>query len=66
MAKGKSTSKPEPLHTPPSLQYAKRTSKGRFQEMGDVGRSHSADRRRKAKKTVKAGYGDSGRSATHA
>ncbi len=66
MAKGKSTSKREPLHTPPSSQHAKRTSKGRFKEMGDVGRSHSADRRRKAKKTVKASYADSGRSATHA
>jgi hypothetical protein len=40
--------------------YGKRTTGGRFKEMDDVGRSLSADRRRKAKKAVNAGYGDQG------
>ncbi len=41
-------------------RYAKRDAEGRFTEMDDVGRSLSADRRRSAKKKVKAGYGDQG------
>jgi hypothetical protein len=60
MAKRRSTSKRERLTTPTSTQYAKRTSKGRFKEMDDVGRSQTADRRKRAKKTTKAGYGDQG------
>ena len=40
--------------------YAKRTAKGRFKEMDDVGRSQKADRPRKAKRTVKSGFGDQG------
>jgi hypothetical protein len=59
MAK-KSTSKRERLKTPTSSQYAKRTSTGRFKEMDEVGRSQTADRRKRAKKTVKSGYGDQG------
>jgi hypothetical protein len=60
MAKKRSTSKRERLKTPTSTQYAKRTSKGRFKEMDEVGRSQTADRRKSAKKAVKAGYGDQG------
>jgi hypothetical protein len=41
-------------------RYVRRNKKGQFHEVDDVGRSLSADRRRKAKKTVKAGYGDKG------
>jgi hypothetical protein len=59
MAK-KSTSKRERLKTPTSSQYAKRTGEGRFKEMDEVGGSQSADRRKRAKKTVKADYGDQG------
>ena len=40
--------------------YAKRTARGRFKDMDDVGRSQKADRPRKAKKVVKSGYGDQG------
>ena len=40
--------------------YAKRTERGRFKEMDDVGRSQKADKPRKAKKTVRSGYGDRG------
>ena len=43
-----------------SSAYAKRTSRGRFKEMDDVGRSQKTDKRRKAKKTVRSGYGDQG------
>lgn len=35
-------------------------TKGQFKESDDVGRSLRADRRRTAKKSTKAGYGDQG------
>jgi hypothetical protein len=60
MAKNSSTSKRERLKTPTSTQFAKRTSKGRFKEMDEAGRSLSADRRKTAKNTVTAGFGDQG------
>lgn len=59
MAK-RSTTKRERLTTPSSTQYAKRTAKGRFSDMDEVGRSQAADSRKKAKTAVKAGYGDQG------
>jgi hypothetical protein len=40
--------------------YAKRKTSGRFSEMDEKGRSLGADRRKKAKKKVKSGYGDQG------
>jgi hypothetical protein len=40
--------------------FAKRTTRGRFKEMDSVGRSQKSDRRRKAKKRVKSGFGDQG------
>jgi hypothetical protein len=40
--------------------YAKRTARGRFKEMDDVGRSQKTDKPRKAKKRVRSGYGDQG------
>jgi hypothetical protein len=40
--------------------YAKRSSKGRFKEMDERGRSQAADRRREAKTKAKSGYGDRG------
>ena len=40
--------------------YAKRKSTGRFKEMDEKGRSLKTDRRKKAKKKTKAGYGDQG------
>ena len=40
--------------------YGKRTSRGRFKEMDEKGRSLKADRRTKAKKATKSGYGDRG------
>jgi hypothetical protein len=43
-----------------SSSYAKRTAKGRFKEMDAVGRSQKADKPKKAKKSVRGGYGDQG------
>jgi hypothetical protein len=40
--------------------YAKRDTKGRFKEMDDRSRSQSGDRRTRAKRRVKSGYGDKG------
>ena len=41
-------------------RFTKRTKSGRFKEMDAVGRSQKVDRRKKAKKKVKSGYGDQG------
>ena len=41
-------------------RYISRRKDGTFSKNVDVGRSLSADRRTKAKRTVKAGYGDKG------
>jgi hypothetical protein len=40
--------------------YAKRTSSGRFKEIDTISRSQRVDRKRKAKKKTKPGYGDQG------
>jgi hypothetical protein len=40
--------------------YAKRTARGRFKEMDEKGRSLKTDRRTRAKRAVKSGYGDQG------
>jgi hypothetical protein len=41
-------------------RYVRRDPKGSFSESDDVGRSLAADRRKKAKTTVKSGQGDKG------
>jgi hypothetical protein len=41
-------------------RFTKRTSTGRFKEMDQVSRSLSSDRRKKAKKKTKSGFGDQG------
>ena len=43
-----------------NVAFAKRRADGTFKEIDDSGRSLSADRRRKAKKTAKSGFGDQG------
>ena len=48
------------VRRPAAGSYAKRTARGRFTEMDDVGRSQKADKRRNAKKAVRSGYGDQG------
>ena len=40
--------------------YAKRTASGQFTELDDVGRSQKGDKRVKAKKASKPGFGDEG------
>ena len=48
------------VRRPKASAYAKRTARGRFREMDDVGRSQKADKPRRARKTVRSGYGDQG------
>jgi hypothetical protein len=48
------------VRRPKASAYAKRTTRGRFKETDDVGRSQKADKPRKAKRTVRSGYGDQG------
>ncbi|HUQ89622.1 MAG TPA: hypothetical protein VM096_18815 [Vicinamibacterales bacterium] len=43
-----------------ATMYAKRSGKGRFKEIDEQGRSQQADRRTKAKRRTKSGYGDQG------
>ena len=54
------TAKRDLVRGPKGSAYAKRTTRGRFKEMDDVGRSQKADKPRKAKKIVRRGYGDQG------
>jgi hypothetical protein len=46
--------------TPGDKRYVRRDSEGKFKEVDDVGRSLSADRKRKAKTVAKPGQGDRG------
>jgi hypothetical protein len=60
MAKKRAAGKRDLVKTPGNARFTKRTAKGAFKEMDDVGRSLKADRTRKAKKVAKSGFGDSG------
>jgi hypothetical protein len=46
--------------TPGDKRYVRRDADGTFKEVDDVGRSLSADRKRKAKTPAKPGQGDRG------
>jgi hypothetical protein len=46
--------------TPGDKRYVRRDSEGKFKEVDDVGRSLSADQKRKAKTVAKPGQGDRG------
>ena len=48
----RSTAKRDLVKRKTGSAYAKRTTKGKFKEMDDVGRSQKADRPRKAKRAV--------------
>ena len=48
------------VRRPKASGYAKRTARGRFKDVDDVGRSQKADKPRKAKRLVSSGYGDQG------
>ena len=43
-----------------ATMFAKRSTKGRFKEIDESGKSLKADRRSKAKKKTKSGFGDRG------
>jgi hypothetical protein len=58
--RSRSAGKRDVVRRPKASSYAKRSARGRFKEMDDVGRSQKADKPRKAKKTVRSGYGDQG------
>ena len=60
MAARRSSSKRELINTGTDKRYVRRDAKGQFRESDDVGRSLSADRRRKAKTKSKRGQGDRG------
>ncbi len=45
---------------PGDKRYVRRDAQGQFSESDDVGRSLAADRRQKARATVKPGQGDRG------
>jgi hypothetical protein len=64
MAKKKATkrkaAKRELINTGRQKRYVRRDQAGQFKEVDDMGRSLSQDRKRKAKKVVKAGQGDKG------
>jgi hypothetical protein len=55
-----SSGKRELIKPKGDARYVRRTKDGRFSESDDVGKSQVADRRRKAKRTVKSGQGDRG------
>ncbi len=52
--------KRELINTGLDKRFMRRGKKGRFKESDDVGRSLTGDRRKKAKRKVKSGYGDRG------
>ena len=59
-ASGKRAAGKRDLVKAKSTMFAKRSSKGRFTEIDDAGKSMTADRRKKAKAKVKSGFGDRG------
>jgi hypothetical protein len=52
--------KRELINTGTDKRFVRRAKNGTFKESDDVGRSLSADRRRKAKTTGRSGQGDKG------
>ncbi|HEY3394968.1 MAG TPA: hypothetical protein VGK58_19845 [Lacipirellulaceae bacterium] len=59
MAK-KKTARRELIDTGRDKRYVRRDAQGQFEESDDTGRSLSQDRKRRAKKSSKAGQGDRG------
>jgi hypothetical protein len=52
--------KRELINTGTDKRYVRRNEKGQFKDAVDVGKSLAADRRKKAKTSVKSGQGDRG------
>lgn len=59
-AKKRSSQKRDLVKGKRATMYAKRTSRGRFKEIDEKGRSQKSDRKRKAKRKVRSGFGDRG------
>lgn len=59
-AKGRGTAKRERMAPRGDSRFIRRDERGRVAESDDAGRSLAADRRTKAKKAVRSGYGDRG------
>jgi hypothetical protein len=59
-AKRRKVAKRELIRTGRDARFVRRGKKGRFKESDDVSRSLRVDRRKKAKKKVRSGYGDRG------
>jgi hypothetical protein len=60
MVKKETKSHRELIDTGTDKRFVRRDEKGRFDEVVDVGRSLSQDRKRQAKTAVPAGQGDRG------
>ena len=58
--KRRKAAKRELIRTGRDARFVRRGAKGRFKESDDVGRSLRVDRRKKAKRKVRSGYGDKG------
>ena len=58
--KRRKAAKRELIRTGRDARFVRRSAKGRFKESDDVGRSLRTDRRKKAKRKVRSGYGDKG------
>jgi hypothetical protein len=56
----KTAAKRELINTGSDKRFVRRGATGKFKESDDVGKSLSADRRKKAKTKVKSGQGDKG------
>ena len=59
-AKKRAAGTRELVDTGTDKRYVRRAGSGQFRESDDVGRSLTADRRKKAKKKAKRGQGDRG------
>jgi hypothetical protein len=56
----KKAAKRELIDTGADNRFVRRGARGKFKESDDVGKSLTADRRKKAKTKVKSGQGDKG------
>jgi len=58
--KGRAAGKRDLVKSRSGKSYAKRTARGRFKEMDNVRRATSRDRRKRAKRKTRSGFGDRG------
>lgn len=60
MAKRRKASRRSLVKTGRDTRFVRRGKRGRFKDSDDVGKSLKADRRKKAKRKIRSGYGDKG------